>query len=971
MSKSILSVAIFMTASVIFSNIAFAQEVKTTGIEEILVTAERSEQSIQNVPIAVSAFGADALELQQIENFGDLQFTIPSVTYTRGNFTGGSMSIRGVASAAVAASGDGAVAYHLDSIPLPTRVFETEFYDVSRVEVLRGPQGTLYGANATAGTVNMIFARPTAETEASAEIEIGDYNHKKIKIMMNMPLADNLRLRVSGMNLSREGFSTNMFPGKEGEDIDGRDITSYRAVLEADLNEDTVARFTYMNFEEDDNRARAGRQMCKTTETPAYGCHPFKFGREQPQAGSGLNGLLLAVAGLQSFSPLDATPSQPLTDLRQTYQAIDPVYKVNEKAYMLAIENTSFENLTIKANFAYHESGILSQQDYTNNDGRTKLFKGTNPFFPNGEIPISGFTDPNSGNFGAMGIFGGSSGGTHDYPFAYDTSYNENEYKYADITIASDFDGKVNFVAGFNMLENETTNLYDVYFNGGDAVALAPILSGARLYPSHYRNLTNPYELERKGVFAQVYFDVNDETRITLGARWNESEKSVADAQQFLNSIILAGGASVGDPVTAAIQRTDPNLGLVFAGLAPPALQPIPAPGEQRALTGNPTSFSEEEITYKAGIDWSPNLESTDSTLIYASISRGYRPGLFNPPVDPVLFAGVNPQADPEFIDAFEIGMKNVLNDNTLIANFSAFYYDYQGLQVSKIIARTSVNENIDAEMTGLEAELAWSPSQVPGLKIDAQFSLLDTEVARGTKSLNPHDLTGRGLGDTKGWVLKDIANGSTCGFTKQQLTAGIGGGVLNANPAAGALDVYLIPKTLSVNNFDSSDPSGTMNPIAQIFGMGALPTLGNCNSISTKLTAAGLGGFYEVEYDLGGNELTNAPKATAHVGIEYTSDFTDSNLQIISRLDFYWQDSMWTRLYNSTRDSIDSWNVINAQVIFKPTNSDFYARLWVQNLADDNNQTGAYFTDPSSGQFRNDFYMEPRMFGISIGAKF
>jgi outer membrane receptor protein involved in Fe transport len=168
-----------MVAPLIFSNTALTQEAKSTGIEEILVTAERTAQSIQDVPIAVSAFGAEALELQQIETFGDLQFTIPSVTYTRGNFTGGSMSIRGVASAAVAASGDGAVAYHLDSIPLPTRVFETEFYDVSRVEVLRGPQGTLYGANATAGTVNMIFARPTGEAEASAEIEYGDYNHKK------------------------------------------------------------------------------------------------------------------------------------------------------------------------------------------------------------------------------------------------------------------------------------------------------------------------------------------------------------------------------------------------------------------------------------------------------------------------------------------------------------------------------------------------------------------------------------------------------------------------------------------------------------------------------------------------------------------------------------------------------------------------------------------------------------------------
>ena len=143
MSKRFLLAIIFMIVPLTHSITSYAQTLNT-GIEEILVTAERSEQSIQDVPIAVSAFGADALELQQIETFSDLQFNIPSVTYTRGNFTGGSMSIRGVASAAVAASGDGAVAYHLDSVPLPTRVFETEFYDVERVEVLRGPQGTLY-----------------------------------------------------------------------------------------------------------------------------------------------------------------------------------------------------------------------------------------------------------------------------------------------------------------------------------------------------------------------------------------------------------------------------------------------------------------------------------------------------------------------------------------------------------------------------------------------------------------------------------------------------------------------------------------------------------------------------------------------------------------------------------------------------------------------------------------------------------
>ena len=93
MSKRSLFVAIFMVAPLIYSNTALTQEAKTTGIEEILVTAERTAQSIQDVPIAVSAFGAEALELQQIETFGDLQFTIPSVTYTRGNFTGGSLSL--------------------------------------------------------------------------------------------------------------------------------------------------------------------------------------------------------------------------------------------------------------------------------------------------------------------------------------------------------------------------------------------------------------------------------------------------------------------------------------------------------------------------------------------------------------------------------------------------------------------------------------------------------------------------------------------------------------------------------------------------------------------------------------------------------------------------------------------------------------------------------------------------------------
>ena len=84
------------------------------------------------------------------------------------------------------------------------------------------------------------------------------------------------------------------------------------------------------------------------------------------------------------------------------------------------------------------------------------------------------------------------------------------------------------------------------------------------------------------------------------------------------------------------------------------------------------TKFAPETVSGKVGIDWTPDLAGTDSTLVYATYSRGYRPGAFNPPVDPTLFSGVAPQTEPEFIDAIEIGMKNVLFDNTMI--FSSFF---------------------------------------------------------------------------------------------------------------------------------------------------------------------------------------------------------------------------------------------------------------------------------------------------------
>ncbi|MFM2410332.1 MAG: hypothetical protein RL481_1160, partial [Pseudomonadota bacterium] len=123
----------------------------------IIVTAQRTAQNLQDVPIAVSAFNEEMLASQQIENSSDLQLTLPNVTFSKGNFTGSSFTIRGIGDLCVGVSCDSATAIHLDGTPLlSTRLFETEFFDLGRIEVLRGPQGTLFGRNATSGVVNIV-----------------------------------------------------------------------------------------------------------------------------------------------------------------------------------------------------------------------------------------------------------------------------------------------------------------------------------------------------------------------------------------------------------------------------------------------------------------------------------------------------------------------------------------------------------------------------------------------------------------------------------------------------------------------------------------------------------------------------------------------------------------------------------------------------------------------------------------------
>ncbi|HEY0131796.1 MAG TPA: TonB-dependent receptor, partial [Allosphingosinicella sp.] len=178
---------------------------------DIIVTAQRRAESLQNVPIAVSAFSGEALERQQIENASDLQQSLPNVTFTKTNFTSSSFTIRGVGDLCTGFSCDSATGIHVNDMPLTsTRLFETEYFDLERVEVLRGPQGTLYGRNATSGVVNFITARPNLnELQASLSAEYGNFDSIKLTGMVNVPIGGIAGVRLAGYWLNRDGYIRN------------------------------------------------------------------------------------------------------------------------------------------------------------------------------------------------------------------------------------------------------------------------------------------------------------------------------------------------------------------------------------------------------------------------------------------------------------------------------------------------------------------------------------------------------------------------------------------------------------------------------------------------------------------------------------------------------------------------------------------------------------------------------------------
>ncbi|MFN2099931.1 TonB-dependent receptor [Altererythrobacter sp. MF3-039] len=956
-----------------------AQDAEDPAIDSnvIIVTAQRQAQSLQEVPIAVSAFDAEALEAQQIENASDLQLTLPNVSFTKSNFTASSFTIRGIGDLCVGVSCDSATAIHLNSAPLfGTRLFETEYFDLERIEVLRGPQGTLFGRNATSGVVNVVTAKPDLSGfGAAAEFEYGNYDSMKAKGMINLPIGESIAARVAGFYLKRDGYTTNL---TDGSDIDDRDMFAIRGSLRFEPGPDTTIDLMAYYFEEDDNRMRIQKQQCQRDPTGVLGCLNNRRDFDKINANSTFTGTL----GSQQFIDLvfAATPLGALTaglglndlygpdayanfdepnDVRQVRTEFTPEYYTDELQLQAHFEH-NFGNMQLGVTGTYQETSVDSRQDYNNGVGgipNAALAFGTLQAYAAGAAgpgvqayfaPVAAALFDASGNLCTsetrldnLGAFEGFSVCTPNGT-QFDRSNSDNRAWSVETILSSDLDGPFNFLLGGIYADSHLTeNSYFVnafaidYVSGvlGSLLSLGGGLAPAYAGTSFFRNNTQDARLKSYGIFGEVYYDISDRLKFTGGLRYNDDKKST-EARSTLASFFVPY-TNTGDPFDATNNPLYPIN--PFGGLfdADPTLD-----GRQD-LAIRSVSFS--EVTGRAVLDY----EISPDNHLYLSYSRGYKSGGINPPLQPIF--EVSDSFGPEQIDAFEIGSKNTFANGALQLNATAFYYKYKGLQLSRIIARTSVNDTIDANIWGLELESLIRPD--PNWLINMNFSYLNAEVAGDQFFSNPRD---PGAGDPDAVIIKDITNGALCAVSSTGPTSAVG----------------------FVNFFNAitNGLTGTsLQDATQFPADGGIASWG-AFSICDSLAAAAVPGIQVdspgIEQNLKGNKLPQAPNMKASVGVQYTAEF-DSGMTLVPRVDVAFTGEQYGNVFNGRVNRIAPFVQANAQIQLNSADERWFARAFVQNIFDSDSVTGLYVTDASSGLFSNIFTLDPRRYGVAVGVKF
>jgi outer membrane receptor protein involved in Fe transport len=1010
--------------------------VSGASLETVTVTSSKIGGDVQNIPISITAMSQEQLTATQTAGGPDLVKQVPNMTFTKTNFSGYSIQLRGIGTQAISVTTDPAVAVAFNDIPfIRNHFFEQEFYDVSQVEVLRGPQGTLYGRNATAGVVNLISAKPSDQFEAMASADIGNYGNRRLEAMINVPIVDDrLDLRIAGEWTKRQGYSFNELTDAR---IDGRDLWSGRVTLGWKPAENVQAALVWEHFSEDDDRMRTAKQLCKTApnlstvdgivveghyvEATAYdpinytsqGCELTSLyspdAYETPN-GHALNYAsaigILGVPVQQEFDPYASTVQSQ--NLRVIQTALNPTYRAKNDTLELNADYTVTPTLTFTSQTGYNRDFLWSSEDYNRFNTAPGEFFYTPPSDGGGNGNGSLSIDPSglghcvgtgqecnntavcrpgvtTGPCIPDGVFCDPQLGCSDRLVAEDLSDEHAWQLSQEFRLSSNFSGPFNFSVGGNYLHYETEENYYVFINtlsllgsvpeNGRAPSpwvpgvsdnhqcLAGGFSNVDPFAPHdpfgcfyidpnpitkvnneghnYFLSQNPYTLNSYAAFGEAYYNVLNDLKLTAGARWTDDQKHFVDIP---SELVVAG---YGYPITGTVNQ------------------------------------QWDQWTGRFAANWTPKLDFTDQTLIYASYSHGYKAGGANPPGATLLTFGFSDIGNPihpltfkpEFIDAFELGSKNTLLDGALTINGDVFYYNYENYQISRIVDRTAINDNFDAHVKGAEIESTWEP--IPGLRLNFGGGWEDTALAKGSHSV---DLMYRTAGNPDWVVIRPfLTQASNCIVPKYVLAA-----LLNKDSSPSIIPVDSVPFVCGDAYVRHVDPVTGLPYVPN-------PTVVDNTHCFCYIPPGGYPGFDPVssaatnpdtylgnnagpvpnngqgfDKNLSGKQLPNAPPFTVSFGTQYTLPLSTDWAGTL-RGDYYWQDYSWARVFNDNPyDRIRGYTNVNVTLIFTSQNG-WQVMLYDKNIFNTTAITGDFLNSDDSGLTTNVFLTDPKLIGIRV----
>ncbi len=689
---------------------AAAQE----GLEEIVVTAQRRETNLQTTPVAITAYSGDTIADNKLFTVTDLAASVPAFSLTAGTPLDVELNIRGVTNTRLdSPSADPSVGTFIDGVYQGrTGDLNYDFYDLERVEVIRGPQGVLLGKNVVGGALSVITAKPTFDNSGALQLSYGNYANILAGGHINGGLSDSVAGRFSFQYRKRDGFAKDILHNREVENLDS--LQARAQVLFKPDGSAWSGRFA-LDYNKDDTNGinvvaiEGGNPSCETSYLQTNCTRPW----------SNLRAFLGITDPRQNIAQSIQYAGQPRIQQFMKRDGIGAVLDIEFKG----------SGFTFNALTGYRDGSGEQVYDQT----------GAGPEALNWDVTrwqsYITYMNTRYGTRGAVSNRG-------EFLFAQPVGEKADAKQLSqELRFTSNTDGRLDWIGGLYYKKDDILKIdrfIGENFLGSTAMGAAnglSTLSGENRWVNDGKN-TN------YAAFGQLGFKFTDTVKLSVGVRYTSDEKE---------------GRVTGTVITTAdrFAPTDPRANVTIESLCRAPNGTVAAtvggfclaPNRWTYQTGDSftTPYGEKwtETTPQATLEWKPS----EQLFTYVTVARGFKGGGFddtpaNIPQSTIPF-------DPETVTNYEIGFKANLLDRRIRLNADVFFMDYKNLQVTQTNAACLCNltdNAASADIKGLEAEFTFAATD--SLRLSLAGSYVDATYKDFIESaINP--VTGMNLVST------------------------------------------------------------------------------------------------------------------------------------------------------------------------------------------------------------------------------